>query len=459
MKPLFLAALTLLAAGSASAQLATYCFEGSAYTCFGLEVTTVPHAEGTEVTVRLANRQGVSAPGGNASVPWARVYAVELRADSVAFGGGPLVHPDTSVSLVPSIALEGAAEAVGDTLDRWFLYDISSGDGAFRGYRLETFVEHYGADLIGCTLPPQEGYPYFRTCRADGEGAVDFTFLTTGTWNAADAAIAVAVDDPFAQVDPSGDPMTCLIAGTLYDDPDVYHCAPSTAGVTLAATALDPLTVAPGGSARFRYTITNTLANPRTGSLYFTASGGNKGVIRSGTIPAGGTIGPLTFTQRVPLGTPPGVYNYVVNVGQYPNFSVAHVPFQLTVAAQRVTGTEGGVQPVVEPWSVTEASPWPVSEETIALIAEGLPESAVLGTAPNPFTDQLSISYTLPKADAVRLAVYDVLGREVVVLVDDELEAGTHAAIFHSRGLTNGVYLVRMETGLLAQTRRVVLLR
>ena len=59
----------------------------------------------------------------------------------------------------------------------------------------------------------------------------------------------------------------------------------------------------------------------------------------------------------------------------------------------------------------------------------------------------------------VRLAVYDVLGREVAILVDGVVSAGTHQVAFNASGLPSGIYLCRLQAGSLAETRRLVLVR
>lgn len=89
-----------------------------------------------------------------------------------------------------------------------------------------------------------------------------------------------------------------------------------------------------------------------------------------------------------------------------------------------------------------------------------LPARPRLGGAyPNPFNPRTTITYTLQQAARARLAVYDVLGREVALLVEGVLPAGTHAVHFDGAGLPSGVYFYRLETGLFAETGRMTLLK
>jgi hypothetical protein len=83
---------------------------------------------------------------------------------------------------------------------------------------------------------------------------------------------------------------------------------------------------------------------------------------------------------------------------------------------------------------------------------------------PNPLRVQGEIAYTLPEAGKVRLAVYDVAGRQVAVLSDGVQEGGQHAMRWDGRDalgnpLPAGVYLLRLETGGRASSRKLVIAR
>ncbi|HIL58420.1 MAG TPA: T9SS type A sorting domain-containing protein, partial [Rhodothermales bacterium] len=60
---------------------------------------------------------------------------------------------------------------------------------------------------------------------------------------------------------------------------------------------------------------------------------------------------------------------------------------------------------------------------------------------------------------AVRLAVYDLLGREVAVLAEGTRPAGAHTARFDSRALAAGAYLVRLDAGGQSATRRLTVVK
>ncbi|TVQ75898.1 MAG: T9SS C-terminal target domain-containing protein [Balneolaceae bacterium] len=78
---------------------------------------------------------------------------------------------------------------------------------------------------------------------------------------------------------------------------------------------------------------------------------------------------------------------------------------------------------------------------------------------PNPFNPSTEIRFTIPAAGQVQLTVFDVLGREVAVLVNRELAAGAHTATFDAAGLTSGIYLYRLETAGQHMTRKMMLVK
>jgi hypothetical protein len=78
---------------------------------------------------------------------------------------------------------------------------------------------------------------------------------------------------------------------------------------------------------------------------------------------------------------------------------------------------------------------------------------------PNPFNPTTTIKFELPKSSQVRLSVYDMLGREVSLLVNEKREAGVHEVKFDASKLASGVYFYRMQAGDFVLTRKLLLLR
>jgi hypothetical protein len=100
---------------------------------------------------------------------------------------------------------------------------------------------------------------------------------------------------------------------------------------------------------------------------------------------------------------------------------------------------------------------------TAVRVAEGkgsTPEEYMLEqNYPNPFNPSTTIKYELPKSSEVRLSAYDLLGREVFVLVDERREAGVHEVRFDGSALASGVYIYRLQAGTFVQSRKLLVLR
>lgn len=82
---------------------------------------------------------------------------------------------------------------------------------------------------------------------------------------------------------------------------------------------------------------------------------------------------------------------------------------------------------------------------------------ALLQNFPNPFNPGTTIAFELPRACHVTLTVFDILGRHVSVLVNDEKSSGHHEVKFKGNGLSTGVYLYRLQAGDVASTKRMLL--
>ncbi len=64
---------------------------------------------------------------------------------------------------------------------------------------------------------------------------------------------------------------------------------------------------------------------------------------------------------------------------------------------------------------------------------------------PNPFNPTTTIQFTLPEASRVTLKLFDILGRELVTLVDKEMEKGVHKVLFDAKDFASGVYFYRIQ--------------
>ncbi len=78
---------------------------------------------------------------------------------------------------------------------------------------------------------------------------------------------------------------------------------------------------------------------------------------------------------------------------------------------------------------------------------------------PNPFNPATTISFNLPNAEFVTLKIYDVLGKEITSLVNEELNAGQHTKIFNANNLSSGVYFYKLQAGKFSETKKMMLVR
>jgi hypothetical protein len=89
-----------------------------------------------------------------------------------------------------------------------------------------------------------------------------------------------------------------------------------------------------------------------------------------------------------------------------------------------------------------------------------VPENYALSqNYPNPFNPSTKINFSLPKSGMVDLRVYDVLGREVAVLVNGMTQAGTNSVDFNASELSSGVYFYTLRAGDFTNTKKMLLIK
>lgn len=113
-------------------------------------------------------------------------------------------------------------------------------------------------------------------------------------------------------------------------------------------------------------------------------------------------------------------------------------------------------------WSlqITLDSPTDVGEEDNLT----LDDFALYQNYPNPFNPTTSIQYQVsPKGTGsisqVSLKIYDLLGREVATLVNEEKSAGIYQVTFNASGLTSGIYFYRLQSGSFIETKKMLFLK
>jgi len=78
---------------------------------------------------------------------------------------------------------------------------------------------------------------------------------------------------------------------------------------------------------------------------------------------------------------------------------------------------------------------------------------------PNPFNPVTNIKFSLPKSGFVKLTIYDVVGREISMLINGELLAGSYNYDFDASQLAGGIYFYKLEADDFIQTKKMVLIK
>jgi hypothetical protein len=78
---------------------------------------------------------------------------------------------------------------------------------------------------------------------------------------------------------------------------------------------------------------------------------------------------------------------------------------------------------------------------------------------PNPFNPSTTIQYNLPVSGKVVLKIFDVVGREVTTLVNEEQQSGVYKVTFDASKIASGIYFYRLQSGSFISTKKMILLK
>jgi hypothetical protein len=78
---------------------------------------------------------------------------------------------------------------------------------------------------------------------------------------------------------------------------------------------------------------------------------------------------------------------------------------------------------------------------------------------PNPFNSSTTLQYSLKERSPLELVLYDILGSQVVVLVNEEQDAGNYKINFNAGRLASGIYFYRIKAGSFVETKKMVLMK
>jgi endonuclease/exonuclease/phosphatase family metal-dependent hydrolase len=193
--------------------------------------------------------------------------------------------------------------------------------------------------------------------------------------------------------------------------------------------------------------------NPSTGKFWACVSGEPDTTYEidpsGGAVRQVGTTGYFALTRALAFG-PGGKLYALLDNGQ-------NVNYLSTLDTSNAAGGDAYETGVNSLTAIAIRTDSPTSVE--GTTASGAPLSyALYQNYPNPFNPGTVIRYQLPADGHVVVRVFDLLGREVAVLVDGKQKGGAHELRFLGAGLSSGVYLCRMQAGDFVQTRKLILL-
>ena len=78
---------------------------------------------------------------------------------------------------------------------------------------------------------------------------------------------------------------------------------------------------------------------------------------------------------------------------------------------------------------------------------------------PNPFNPSTTLEFSLKEKGVATLTVFDVLGRKVTELINEELNAGVHTFRFEASGLASGIYYYQLKSADFVSVKKMMLLK
>ena len=226
----------------------------------------------------------------------------------------------------------------------------------------------------------------------------------------------------------------------------------------------------------FRYDGTTTLKWRESDSIVVTASSVVSGIsfnLKTHNEPVGG--GFVFGTDKGPDGSPlGGTLNYALDAsGGFVDYSISEMDGSyllqnLQSGIYTIVSNQANYQDVQSNVSLDylSSSTLDVDVSLVPLTTTGINDkpNAITGYAlkqnyPNPFNPNTVISYQIPQSSHVTLKVYNVLGQEVAVLVNENQQAGVYNYNFRAGSLASGVYIYQITAGNFVATKKLTLLK
>jgi hypothetical protein len=299
-----------------------------------------------------------------------------------------------------------------------------------------------------------------------GTGNIDldpvFVSGLYGDYYLSQIAAGQAIQSPCVD---AGDPIATMITWTTrtdgVQDEDIvdmgyhYPCGAQLPAVQITVTPTNPPIQIPSEGGSFDYTIEGTNIDIVSHSVNVWCD-----VTLPDSTLFGPVLGPLSVTmeagltisreriQTVPAGAPPGTYSYNA-------YAVVEADTSTDSFTFEKLGSDGSDWSTG--WTNTGESfeAWLTNKDN-----EMIPVAFFMcQNYPNPFNPLTTISFGLPETGYVKLAVYDLLGRQVATLVNGQRMAGMHEVGFDASQLASGLYIYRIEAGDFSSVKKMILMK
>jgi hypothetical protein len=175
----------------------------------------------------------------------------------------------------------------------------------------------------------------------------------------------------------------------------------------------------------------------------------------------------------LPAYTPPTPSNVVYALSPQVNW-LTITPSQMTigptdtiVVSETFTNSTPGSYSCYEIWTADYFS-WPEFTQWNLTVLTGLddgsqatmPDKVQLDqNYPNPFNPLTTIRFRLPEKDRVRLSVYDVTGREITVLINENKVSGEHTIHWNATNQASGIYYYQLQAGSYREMKKMILMK
>src|SRR5690606_10768138 len=148
--------------------------------------------------------------------------------------------------------------------------------------------------------------------------------------------------------------------------------------------------------------------------------------------------------QIIVKGTPGDTFTWNIQLNEMPTGTAALIVNSVTGKTWIMDGSDQGKVTISEPMATYDAHIGQV-HNLLELQKDLMPtEIALMQNYPDPFNPMTNIRYSLPEEQIVRLEVFDLLGRQVMVLQNGVQAAGWHLVQFDASLLSSGVYMYRL---------------